>query len=70
VIRVLLVPSNKIRGFGHVGWGNSTWGGQARVFGTDPVCVRVQEMAGGRWLGGEGRVLAGMVVKGALFRQE
>nr|GEW20039.1 hypothetical protein [Tanacetum cinerariifolium] len=39
--------------------GNSTWGGQVRVFGTVPVCVSVQEMAGG-----EGRVLAGRVVKG------
>nr|GEX94810.1 hypothetical protein [Tanacetum cinerariifolium] len=38
---------------------NSTWGGWARVFGTVPVCVSVQEMAGG-----EGRVLAGRVVKG------
>nr|GEV67194.1 uncharacterized mitochondrial protein AtMg00810-like [Tanacetum cinerariifolium] len=39
--------------------GNSTWGGRARVFGTVSVCVSVQEMAGG-----EGRVLAGKVVKG------
>nr|GEZ26335.1 hypothetical protein [Tanacetum cinerariifolium]GEZ37926.1 hypothetical protein [Tanacetum cinerariifolium] len=43
--------------------GKITWGGRARVFGTVPMYVRVQEMAGG-----EGRVLAGMVVKGALFR--
>nr|GEZ59774.1 reverse transcriptase domain-containing protein [Tanacetum cinerariifolium] len=43
--------------------GNSTWGGRARVFGTVPVCVRVQERAGG-----EGHVLAGRFVKGALFR--
>nr|GEX47232.1 hypothetical protein [Tanacetum cinerariifolium] len=26
--------------------GKGTWGGQARVFGTVPVCVRVQERAG------------------------
>nr|GEY95983.1 hypothetical protein [Tanacetum cinerariifolium] len=44
--------------------GNSTWGGRGVAFGTVPLCVRVQEMAGG-----EGRVLVGMVVKGALFRQ-
>nr|GEY76255.1 hypothetical protein [Tanacetum cinerariifolium] len=42
--------------------GNSTWGGRARVFGTVPMCVRVQERAGE-----EGLILAGMVVKGALF---
>nr|GFC16111.1 hypothetical protein [Tanacetum cinerariifolium] len=39
--------------------GNSTWGGRARVFVTVPVCVSVQEMAGGK-----GQVLAGRVVKG------
>nr|GFA77324.1 hypothetical protein [Tanacetum cinerariifolium] len=50
---------NVPRGMG----GKGTWGGRAKVFGTVPVCERVQEMAGG-----EGRVLAGMVVKGALFR--
>nr|GEY44712.1 integrase, catalytic region, zinc finger, CCHC-type, peptidase aspartic, catalytic [Tanacetum cinerariifolium] len=44
--------------------GNSTWGGRARVFGTVLVCVRVQERAGG-----EGWVLAGRFVKGALFRR-
>nr|GEZ49236.1 hypothetical protein [Tanacetum cinerariifolium] len=44
--------------------GKGTWGGRAKGFGTVPVCVSVQEMAGG-----EGRVLAGMVVKGAMFRQ-
>nr|GEW70887.1 RNA-directed DNA polymerase, eukaryota, reverse transcriptase zinc-binding domain protein [Tanacetum cinerariifolium] len=41
--------------------GNSTWGGRVRVFGTVLVCVRVQERAGG-----EGRVLAGRVVKGTV----
>nr|GEV67553.1 protein kinase-like domain, phloem protein 2-like protein [Tanacetum cinerariifolium] len=41
--------------------GNNTWGGRARVFGTVPVCVSVQEMAGG-----EGRVLAGRVVNGTV----
>nr|GEX04448.1 hypothetical protein [Tanacetum cinerariifolium] len=41
--------------------GNSTWGGQVRVFGNVLVCVSVQEMAGG-----EGRVLAGRVVKGTV----
>nr|GEU40546.1 hypothetical protein [Tanacetum cinerariifolium] len=40
--------------------GNSTWGGQVRVFGTVPVYVRVQERARG-----EGRVLAGMKPKRA-----
>nr|GEV56734.1 ribonuclease H-like domain-containing protein [Tanacetum cinerariifolium] len=43
--------------------GKGTCGGRAKGFGTVPVCVSVQEMAGG-----EGRVLARMVVKGALFR--
>nr|GFA28157.1 reverse transcriptase domain-containing protein [Tanacetum cinerariifolium] len=52
---------------GCVTWdgGNSTWGGRAKGIGTVPLCVSVQEMAGG-----EGRVLAGMVVKGALFRAD
>nr|GEX43944.1 hypothetical protein [Tanacetum cinerariifolium] len=45
--------------------GNSTWGGQVKGFGTVPVCVSVQERAGG-----EGRVLAGKVAKGILFRVE
>nr|GEY63993.1 reverse transcriptase domain-containing protein [Tanacetum cinerariifolium] len=39
--------------------GNSTWGGRVRVFGTVPVYVSVQEIAGG-----EGAILAGRVVKG------
>nr|GEZ85101.1 hypothetical protein [Tanacetum cinerariifolium] len=43
--------------------GNSTWEGQARGIGTVPVCVSVQERAGG-----EGRVLAKKGVVGALFR--
>nr|GEZ88146.1 hypothetical protein [Tanacetum cinerariifolium] len=33
---------------------NSTWGGRVRVFGTVPMCLGVQERAGG-----EGRVLTG-----------
>nr|GEW28373.1 hypothetical protein [Tanacetum cinerariifolium] len=41
--------------------GNSTWRGRVRVFGTVLVCVRTQERAGG-----EGRVLAGRVVKGTV----
>nr|GEV21420.1 reverse transcriptase domain-containing protein [Tanacetum cinerariifolium] len=61
-IRVPLVSSNKKEGMCHVGWGNSTWGGRARVLCTVLVCVRVQERAGG-----EGRVLARRFVKGALF---
>nr|GEV17768.1 copia protein [Tanacetum cinerariifolium] len=44
--------------------GNSTWGGRARGIGTVPVCVSVQERAGG-----EGRVLAGKGVVGVLFRE-
>nr|GEU88073.1 reverse transcriptase domain-containing protein [Tanacetum cinerariifolium] len=58
----------KSRRFGHVGWGNSTWGGRAKVFGIVLVCVRVQERAGE-----EGLILAGMVVKTALidvYREE
>nr|GEY32010.1 hypothetical protein [Tanacetum cinerariifolium] len=42
--------------------GKVTWGGRAKVFGTVPVCVGVQEKA----YGGEG-VLAGKGVKGALW---
>nr|GEX10175.1 hypothetical protein [Tanacetum cinerariifolium] len=37
----------------------STWGGRARVIGTVPVCLGVQERAGG-----EGRVLAGRFIDG------
>nr|GEW95259.1 uncharacterized mitochondrial protein AtMg00810-like [Tanacetum cinerariifolium] len=43
-----------IRGVCHVRWGKVTWGGRAKVFGTIPMCVGVQEKA----YGGEG-VLAG-----------
>nr|GFC21802.1 hypothetical protein [Tanacetum cinerariifolium] len=44
---------------GYATWdgGNSTWGGRARVFGTVPVCMKVQEKAGE-----EGLILAGRVV--------
>nr|GEZ57152.1 hypothetical protein [Tanacetum cinerariifolium] len=51
-----------IRRVCHVGWGKGTWEGQAKVFGTVPVCVGVQEKA----YGGEG-VLAGKGVKGVLW---
>nr|GEZ06839.1 hypothetical protein [Tanacetum cinerariifolium] len=41
--------------------GNGTWGGRARVFGTVPMYVSVQEMAGG-----EGHVLARRFVEGTV----
>nr|GEY37836.1 hypothetical protein [Tanacetum cinerariifolium] len=41
--------------------GNSTWGGRVRVLGTVPVVLGAQEIDGD-----EGRVLAGMVVKGTV----
>nr|GFA03037.1 hypothetical protein [Tanacetum cinerariifolium] len=50
--------NRKQRGCATWDGGNITWGGRARVLGTVPVCVGVQEKA----YGGEG-VLAGRVVK-------
>nr|GEY87309.1 integrase, catalytic region, zinc finger, CCHC-type, peptidase aspartic, catalytic [Tanacetum cinerariifolium] len=38
-IRVLGLPTNEIREFGHVGWGKVTWGGRVGVLGIVPVCV-------------------------------
>nr|GEV33220.1 RNA-directed DNA polymerase, eukaryota [Tanacetum cinerariifolium] len=44
------VVQNEVRDvmqeFGHVGWGNSTWGGRAMDIGTVPVCVSIHERAG------------------------
>nr|GEX97144.1 hypothetical protein [Tanacetum cinerariifolium] len=58
-IRMMLMLTNeRERGCAMWDGGNITWGGRARVFGTVPVCVGVQEKA----YGGEG-VLAGRVVK-------
>nr|GEW83682.1 hypothetical protein [Tanacetum cinerariifolium] len=44
-IRVPLVSSNKKERMCHVGWGNSTWGGRARVIGTVPMVLGAQEIA-------------------------
>nr|GFB46223.1 hypothetical protein [Tanacetum cinerariifolium] len=62
-IRVMLMSTNeRERGCAMWDGGKITWGGRAKVFDTVPVCVRVQERAGG-----EGWVLARRVVK-LLFR--
>nr|GEY44896.1 hypothetical protein [Tanacetum cinerariifolium] len=59
-ICVPLVSPNKNEGCATWDGGNSTWGGRVRVFGTVPVCVRVQERVYGDelFLAGKGvRVL-------------